>query len=114
MKSADEQLELLEDGVETLVTPDELRKRLEQKRPLRNGYTPPNPKRLRRHAQTGRGLFALVFVEVDFANDKAHSPRYHTVACAHARARVANASRCCGQSYSVAGSKSAPLGQTTV
>jgi tyrosyl-tRNA synthetase len=35
MKSADEQLKLLEQGVETLVTPDELRKKLEQKRPLR-------------------------------------------------------------------------------
>lgn len=35
MKSADEQLKLLEQGVETLVTRDELKKKLEQKRPLR-------------------------------------------------------------------------------
>jgi tyrosyl-tRNA synthetase len=35
MKSADEQLKLLEQGVEMLVTPDELRKKLEQKRQLR-------------------------------------------------------------------------------
>jgi len=35
MKSADEQLKLLEQGVETLVTRDELKKKLEQNRPLR-------------------------------------------------------------------------------
>ncbi|HUK82334.1 MAG TPA: tyrosine--tRNA ligase [Verrucomicrobiae bacterium] len=35
MKSPDEQLKLLGQGVETLVTPDELGKKLEQKRPLR-------------------------------------------------------------------------------
>jgi tyrosyl-tRNA synthetase len=35
VKSADEQLRLLAQSVETLVTPDELKKKLEQKRPLR-------------------------------------------------------------------------------
>ncbi|HUI07614.1 MAG TPA: tyrosine--tRNA ligase [Verrucomicrobiae bacterium] len=35
MKSADEQLKLLEQGIETLVTRDELKKKLEQNRPLR-------------------------------------------------------------------------------
>jgi tyrosyl-tRNA synthetase len=35
MKSADDQLELLEQGVDTLVTRDELKQKLEQQRPLR-------------------------------------------------------------------------------
>jgi len=35
MKSADEQLKILEQGIETLVTRDELKEKLEQKRPLR-------------------------------------------------------------------------------
>src|SRR6266702_8598071 len=41
--------------------------------PLCNGNTAAHPERLARHLQSGRGLAALVFVQINQSNDSLHS-----------------------------------------